>query len=1290
MYRFVGRPSGGSGRSAEKLVASVSLMSNSIRERVERLTHGTVSSTEVLIFSTASAAVFACSIWYLRRMAPDRSAGTDTAPKEKNVKVFASPQSESYDPKTTDPPLLKKHSEYKSYTTSRFTYSGLRIFYRRHTQADQLPNAPPLPLLVCLHGLGGSVAQFHPLLTSLTNISNCLAIDLPGCGASDFTETSWDAYKTDALVELLELIIEDYRDKAAGQGVVLIAHSMGCSLGARLASKAVPHTTDLHNHVMGLVAICPESGPPTEQQVSFFRKLLWIPGPLFDLWRAWDRRGGPESASVCRFVGADADAEAKRLQHLYNNQSRTPVWRRMASGCLPVYENGVPKGGLPGKEVWAGLDIPVYLIGGELDNVTKPAEVGKIVEILKVGAAASDSEPEHQGIVDAAAPVDTTDANASVSKAQSITDITEDDFTRDRRLNNTDESQEDPDPSTPSEPSSEVPPLPQHPQKVVKSIILPAPATHALLYTPSTARVLAGLVSDFLASHVSGRLSLGWQLQYLSREGKWDVKNLEKWKKVAPVSEPIAGVFRAMKTLRELDETHTPSVFVKNWGHVIKDIVDISHDSPVYDPRGLETGGVQYHKLPTVSKIPPTDVEVNVFIATVDRLRAEQEKRAKEQNWDKDYVIGVHCHYGFNRTGYFIVCYIVERCGYSVKDAIDAFAKARPNGIRHSHFLDNLHLRVATGNMVRPLSTPSPGGLLSLQLHPANMLQPNTRNPLLADTRRASLDSVEADEEDALLRRPASSPSSRRFREWVLFTWAFLATVAVIVLAVFFQHRQQTSPTHDDSTSPSSKRNLIFMVSDGMGPTSLSMTRSFRQLVDGLPIDDTLVLDRHFWGTSRTRSSSSLVTDSAAGATAFSCGRKSYNGAIAVDPDHQPCGTVLEAARRAGYKTGLVVTTDVTDATPASFAAHVYWRFQNDEIALQEVGESVLGRSVDLLFGGGRCRFLPNSTEGSCRGDGVDVAALAQEKHGWTYADDRAGFEAMAGGKNVSLPALGLFASGDVPFEIDRRGMGDVYPSLSEMAATAIKALADATKDSEKGFFLMIEGSRIDHAGHFNDPAAQVREVLEYDATFQLVLDFLDKSDTEGVLVATSDHETGGLATAWQTPGQQPVYDWHPAVLAKADASAEYLAALLNERVASSVAQESKDSLKDWINTHLVIQRLGIANALDEELAALAANPGAAVPLFAGMVSRRARIGWSTGGHSAVDVNVYSSGEKAAEKIRGNVENTDIGKFLREYLAVDVDEITRELMEKMDLGSLPVGSMGGERGGVGEGMHMGL
>lgn len=363
------------------------------------------------------------------------------------------------------------------------------------------------------------------------------------------------------------------------------------------------------------------------------------------------------------------------------------------------------------------------------------------------------------------------------------------------------------------------------------------------------------------------------------------------------------------------------------------------------------------------------------------------------------------------------------------------------------------------------------------------------------------------------LRRLRGAVWTARLRETIIFIWALLATAAVIVLAVWTQHQHQGSTP---SAKPAGKRNLVFMVSDGMGPAPLSMTRSFRQLVDGLPHDDVLALDRHFWGTSRTRSSMSLITDSAAGATAFSCGEKSYNGAISMLPDYTPCGTVLEAAKRAGYTTGLVVTTDVTDATPACFASHVYFRAQNDEVALQEIGEGALGRVVDLIFGGGRCRFLPNSAEGSCRQDDINVAEIAQKKHGWTYVDNRAGFDDLWEGKNVSLPALGLFARGDFPFEIDRRNMAHIYPSLSEMAATALKALEEATKDSDKGFFLMIEGSRIDHAGHINDPAAQVREVLEYDKTFQAVVDFLDRSDTPGSLVATSDHETGGLSVAYR------------------------------------------------------------------------------------------------------------------------------------------------------------------------------
>ena len=166
------------------------------------------------------------------------------------------------------------------------------------------------------------------------------------------------------------------------------------------------------------------------------------------------------------------------------------------------------------------------------------------------------------------------------------------------------------------------------------------------------------------------------------------------------------------------------------------------------------------------------------------------------------------------------------------------------------------------------------------------------------------------------------------------------------------------------------------------------------------------------------------------------------------------------------------------------------------------------------MLGGGRCHFLPNTTDGSCRADGRDITKLAQDTYGWSYIDNRQEFDALKLGKSVELPLLGLFASSDFPFEIDRRNMEDIYPSLDEMTRTALTALEAATKNSEKGFFLMIEGSRIDHAGHGNDPAAQVHEVLAYNRAMASVAEFLERSDTEGVFVATSDHETGGLAVA--------------------------------------------------------------------------------------------------------------------------------------------------------------------------------
>ncbi|KAL1652040.1 hypothetical protein SLS58_000164 [Diplodia intermedia] len=357
------------------------------------------------------------------------------------------------------------------------------------------------------------------------------------------------------------------------------------------------------------------------------------------------------------------------------------TWYRGHSGIVAKKDEG-----MPGKEVWAGLDMPVFLVAGEADPVTPPNEIRKIASFLSkdVGLA---REKGAEVVVDAAAPVDLTSANGSPQTYRTGSETLLDSLDTDS-IPPLDVSM-----TTDGEASVALKPK----ARCLKTAILPSPASHALLYAPTTARTLAGLIQGFLADRVDKRLSLGWQLKYLTTEGKWDVKNLKKWQAVAPVSEPIGGVFRAMKTLREVDPAHCPRVFVQDWQGKIRAVVDISHESPVYDPKGLENGGIQYHKFPTVSKLPPTEDEVKQFITLIDRLRGETASIPSEAASYDLPLIGVHCHYGFNRTGFFIVCYLVERLGWTLQNAINEFANKRSPGIRHEHFIDTLFVRYHVG-----------------------------------------------------------------------------------------------------------------------------------------------------------------------------------------------------------------------------------------------------------------------------------------------------------------------------------------------------------------------------------------------------------------------------------------------------------------------------------------------------------------------------------------------------------------------------------------------------------------
>ncbi|BGP25216.1 vacuolar alkaline phosphatase [Rhodotorula toruloides] len=483
---------------------------------------------------------------------------------------------------------------------------------------------------------------------------------------------------------------------------------------------------------------------------------------------------------------------------------------------------------------------------------------------------------------------------------------------------------------------------------------------------------------------------------------------------------------------------------------------------------------------------------------------------------------------------------------------------------------------------------------------------------------------------------------------------------------------------------------VILMISDGMGPASETMARSFVQylastnssssdftrsllndsswtgLENGyrgrssmggmLPLDEILV------GSSRTRSSNSLITDSAAGATAFSCGVKTYNGAIGVTPSLQPCGTILEAAKRQGYLTGLVATSRITHATPASFYAHVPDRDLESEIAeflVGEEGSALKGLRVDFAFGGGKCFFLPNGTRGSCRTDGKDMLAKAKAR-GVRVVDGMAALRAYKDEESVNGPILGLFASDHMDYEVDRQritALADEQPSLEEMATHALRYLSRKAAD-KKGFFLMIEGSRIDMAAHNNDPIGHLSDMLAYQQTVQYVKDWVDTQNKQGMptmLISVSDHETGGLALGRQLGEAYPEYLWYPDALINATHSSSHLGSLFASRYPAAT--------RDWVISELFGRGLGIGDAAEWEVDAvwkMRQDAYGANRALADAISRRAQLGWSTAGHSGIDVNVYAYGYNSTG-LTGNVENTDIGLHIAENMRLNLDVVTIEL-----------------------------
>ena len=418
--------------------------------------------------------------------------------------------------------------------------------------------------------------------------------------------------------------------------------------------------------------------------------------------------------------------------------------------------------------------------------------------------------------------------------------------------------------------------------------------------------------------------------------------------------------------------------------------------------------------------------------------------------------------------------------------------------------------------------------------------------------------------------------------------------------------------------------NIIFLVGDGMGAAYTTAYRLYQDDPATAEVDRT-VFDEMLVGAASTYPDDhTLVTDSAASATALACGVKTFNGAIGVDSQHRPVDSMLDKAKQMGYLTGIAVTSQVNHATPAAFVAHADSRQSYDKIADQYLDLRINGKpKVDLILGGGLDYFIRKDRN------------LIREFRNLGYS-----YESNI--KNLSkikqLPAIGLFAS---------MGMDPALESsnplrLSQMTERALQLFQDETKSSRpKPFFLLLEASQIDWCGHANDIACAMGEMHDMAVTMNVIKQFIDKNPNT-IFVATADHSTGGLSL-----GVRGQYQWNAKVFKNIKATAPQIARqlLANKSNWRSVWQ-NLTQIKLVDDEQKILD--SFINQADENAGDI--NISQITTQVLTYIDKYTATGWTTKGHTGEDVQVFSYG-KDKQNFAGAMDNTDIAKKLMRYLS---------------------------------------
>ncbi|PKM20583.1 MAG: alkaline phosphatase [Gammaproteobacteria bacterium HGW-Gammaproteobacteria-15] len=407
-------------------------------------------------------------------------------------------------------------------------------------------------------------------------------------------------------------------------------------------------------------------------------------------------------------------------------------------------------------------------------------------------------------------------------------------------------------------------------------------------------------------------------------------------------------------------------------------------------------------------------------------------------------------------------------------------------------------------------------------------------------------------------------------------------------------------------------KNIIYMIGDGMGPAYLAGYRYFSDDKATAEVENT-IFDELWLGMASTYpDDDTYVTDSAAGATALATGFKSYNGAISVNRQHIPIGTMMQLAKKLGKANGIVASSQVNHATPASFLAHNKSRRNYNEIADMYLDYRINNMPVaDVILGGGTQYFI--------RDDRNLVNEFKQL--GFQYTDSWQQLNTL-----TKAPAMALLAESALPAVLN----SEQDNQLATLTEKALQLLTPA----EKGFVLMVEGSQIDWCGHDNDVACAMAEMHDFAKAIAVAKAYVDKHP-DTILVITADHETGGMSL-----GAAGEYQWLPDVVRKVSATGR------------SIAEQLKKADSDNAALALWVKLTSISLTAEEQQALLAVRQQDETTLRKlsnQLVAKYSYTGWTSGGHTAADVAVLAYGKDAKDFV-GFQDNTQIAKKLIQYI----------------------------------------